>query len=363
MSQFKPHLIATLFNDTTNSYKFYWFLAILNRLKESPAKVIPMADLATGMLDLVWYPLSYFKLSFGKQDQFAAIARKVDEFVDPTSKTSILDQVKKDGHSEISLSIKRDIEGLIRYVPYRFIRPFFSNELKAIKDQEVDKKIVQLANEWSMKDSCKLPYSFGKDCIILNEPWLNYFRENMGLLQNFCYWELANFVQKHNPNVPGISLKLFRPEKRDLKLNTACWDYYLDQHPGTLCIYSHQPVPARHTLDHFLPWSFVTHNLNWNIVPVSREVNSSKSNNLPSLKAYLPGLSKLQWEFVQTLYKQDNKFNRLLEHYVLLFNTSISEIAGMQEDKFGRKLQDTIRPQYQIASNMPFTPDWKFKAK
>lgn len=62
--------LSGIFNDTTNSYKFYWFLAILNALNKSQNERLDVDDLAMQMVADVWFPLDYYKLSFGKLDGF-----------------------------------------------------------------------------------------------------------------------------------------------------------------------------------------------------------------------------------------------------------------------------------------------------
>ncbi len=70
---------SRLLDDTTNSYKFVFFLSLLNILSNSSFDVsspISLNDLAVEMLVNAWYPHSVFRLSFGLQDM---IARKLDE--------------------------------------------------------------------------------------------------------------------------------------------------------------------------------------------------------------------------------------------------------------------------------------------
>ena len=62
--------LNSVFGDTTNSYKFYWFLGILELVNNGKSDRLSMDDLAIQMVARVWYPLDYFKLSFGKQDGF-----------------------------------------------------------------------------------------------------------------------------------------------------------------------------------------------------------------------------------------------------------------------------------------------------
>ena len=64
------HLVATL-KSTTASYKFYWFLALLDAVRNDVASPIPFDYLLSRMVALAWYPSNYFRLSFGKADQLA----------------------------------------------------------------------------------------------------------------------------------------------------------------------------------------------------------------------------------------------------------------------------------------------------
>lgn len=54
--------LSAVFTDTTNSCKFYWFLAILDSLREDGNPRMAMRALSLRMLASVWYPLDYFKL-------------------------------------------------------------------------------------------------------------------------------------------------------------------------------------------------------------------------------------------------------------------------------------------------------------
>lgn len=59
--------LASSFNNTSATYKFYWFLSILQEVElgnSKPAKV----DLFARMVANAWYTVNYFHVSFGKQD-------------------------------------------------------------------------------------------------------------------------------------------------------------------------------------------------------------------------------------------------------------------------------------------------------
>src|SRR5689334_7180081 len=70
--------LAAGFENVTNSYKFYWFLALLDQIQERQSPDIPILDLLVRMVSSVWYSTNYFRLSFGKQDQLGLVARQID---------------------------------------------------------------------------------------------------------------------------------------------------------------------------------------------------------------------------------------------------------------------------------------------
>jgi len=69
--------LSASFDNVTNSYKFYWFLAILDHLRNKPSRVIPIHQLTAAMIANAWYPANYFRLSFGKQDRLGQIASNI----------------------------------------------------------------------------------------------------------------------------------------------------------------------------------------------------------------------------------------------------------------------------------------------
>ena len=52
--------LAACFDDVTNSYKFYWFLAILEHIREKQSKIISINDLLIRMVQVCGIPLIIF---------------------------------------------------------------------------------------------------------------------------------------------------------------------------------------------------------------------------------------------------------------------------------------------------------------
>lgn len=351
---YSPHLniaaLSAVFADTTNAYKFYWFLAILDHLRDTGTARVAMHDLALRMLGSVWYPLDYFKLSFGRRDTFKPIASFISQHVvvdnSPTA-APLFTQLQALPTDE-QKQLQRWVRKLTNWVPYRFIRPMFVQETRALHDPKVNALIITLANA-----SQRAPYRFdGKD-LVLHKVWIEYLQQHQVILRGFIHWHLVRFLQKNNPNVTGLTEKLNKPSQRDLKTAGHFWKHYLKAHPALTCIYSGQPITLNSlSLDHFLPWSFVAHDQLWNIVPTPKTVNSTKNDWLPSFQHYFDPFAALQYSAFQ--FHAIREHYALLEDYLLLFARDIAALRQLSYSGFRDYLHGQLTPQLQIAQNLGF---------
>ena len=346
--------LAAVFNKTTNSYKFYWFLVILENVKSGKTK-INIDSLIIDMIGEIWYPINYFKLSFGRQDQFEKSVIQLQEkfnYPKDINKYDLIDQIKQ--NKEIN-EIKQLTHKLSRWVPQRFLRPWFSDELRGMKDQFVDKAIKEKANRDYLKLNYSSLYRFtDENNIEISPVWKDYLVINLKILRGYAYWHLISYLQKRNPNTTNIPVKLFPPGQRQLTNARKFWDLYISSKNQIQCIYSDQSiVKNKYSIDHFLPWSFTAHDLLWNLVPTTKEVNSSKSDNLPA-ENYLNDFVTLQFDAFHTISNIISEHSKLLEDYSILFNKTLHEISVMEQDEFTSRMFDNIKPQLQIAKNMGF---------
>lgn len=355
--------LAACFQNVTNSYKFYWFLAILERVRAGQGPILPIADLLAEMTASVWYPTNYFRLSFGKQDQLGRVVtllgRQAGLAMD-SPRGKVIETVR--GHLAQNDRLGRRIWQLGDYVPYRFLRPFFSQALRGEEDWRINRRIQQLAAQ-AFESAQPGLYRFLEQpvpAIEIHPRWYHYLQQHVGILTDFCLWHLVNYVQRNNPNVPNVGVKLFEPQARNLNLARRFWDLVL-QLGGTLhCIFSGRPLqPGAFTIDHFLPWRFTAHDLLWNLIPAPKEVNSAKSDNLPD-PIYLEPFARQQYHAVQVAARTPQA-GRLLEDYLLLLQ--LEGVNGLQElsfPTFHDALLGAIKPQMQIAANLGFPTGWRY---
>ena len=332
--------LAGIFNNTTATYKFYWFVALMDIVVKERKTRISFWEIIAGMVAESWYPIHYFKLSFGKSDSLFSNSLEIQkEFqisIDSDKKkikNQLLDNID---------STKKFLRVFSLNVPYRFLSPW----IKYTYDEDV------VAKSQRFENGCL--YAIYGDFIEMNPKWIDYLSEHYHILRDFAFWDLTDFLQKRNPNVPNVPSKLIKPIKRDsMTKQHKFWDSYIESVGSTTCIYTnHRIFPKQYDLDHFVPWSFVTHDLIWNLLPVDSNINSSKSNNLPSLDVYLKPLSRLHKDALSVLYPQ-NPNNKIFEDYLTIYD-SVPELIRLSDSDFYNVFYKTFSPLTQIAENMGF---------
>lgn len=331
-----------IYNKTVATYKYYWFASMLDCVVKEQKEEISVWEIIIGMITEAWYPIHYFKISFGKSD---SLFDRID-WIQKTYNIPI-----DIGKSELKalllgklseVEFKRAIKVFNQNVPYWFLSPW----IKSSNHTEVTLQSQSLLND--------CPYSLYPEMIKVNPNWIAYFNDNYLILRDFTFWNLTQFLQKRNPNVPDLSSKLVKPILRDsLTKQRRFWDSYIELKGNTTCIYTGKELYKKgYDLDHFIPWSFVSHNLMWNLLPADSSINSSKSNNLPPLEHYLKPYARKHHEALRTLYPHKPN-DKIFEDY-LTIHESVSDLINLSEDAFYNLFQKTFCPIAQIAENMGF---------
>ena len=261
--------LAMIFNNTTATYKFYWFVALLDILVKERKTRISFWEIIAGMVAESWYPIHYFKLSFGKSDSLFDKSLEIQKGFQ-ISIESDKGKIKEQLLNNLDAT-KKFLRVFTLNVPYRFLSPW----IKYTCDDDVVIKSQRFENDCI--------YAIYGEEIVVNDNWVEYLTEHYAILRDFAFWNLTDFLQKRNPNVPDVPSKLIKPIQRDsLTKQHKFWDTYLETVGSINCIYTGKQIFAKqYDLDHFVPWSFVSHNLLWNLIPADSSINSSKSNNLP----------------------------------------------------------------------------------
>jgi len=329
------NLLAACFNNTVATYKFYWLLSILQSVENGNLK-ISKRELFARMISNAWFTVNYFHVSFGKQDLIQDAVR----IVNGIEKISI-DEKRASVFQKLLTTKKPETEKQLwhfnKNVPHWFLSPWFS---------KMDKAEIYSASK-SFSEKCL--YALHDDEIEINPEWKNYLTSNARMLKDFCYWNLCLFLQAKNPNVPDIPNKLIKPAVRNslIQQRTQFWDLVLQELGSVKCIYTGEKLTVgKYAVEHFIPYSFVSHDLIWNLIPADKSFNCSKSDKLPPLEKYFNAFFALQKKAVEIVSLKSPK-SRLLEDYLTIF-------PDLQQSFLKDKFRETIQPLITIASNNGF---------
>jgi hypothetical protein len=341
--------LNSCFDDKTNSYKFYWLTAILDELNCGHLR-IAHTDLALRMISQAWYPLDYYKLSFGKRDSFVKMSKIISSAMTVDQRPgapSLFEQLSSHSDPFVTAALKKELLELLRWVRYRFIRPFFSEQLKGLGDGYVNAVTRKLANE----NPGTAPYHFETNHIIIDKVWAQYLVRHQYMLRGFTKYHLLNFLQRNNPNVIGLSEKLEAPLIRKLTSAKAFWLKVME-HTEIKCIYTGASLDKNNlSMDHFIPWSYIAHDQIWNIIPTTRSLNSLKGNALPELESCFEPFCSLQYKALTEHLNHPQ--TSILEEYRHILKAP--DLGQISYESFSEKLFLEISAHHRTAADMGFS--------
>jgi HNH endonuclease len=335
------NLLAACFNKTSATYKYYWLLSVVQEV-ECGNLQMPKKSIFSRMISNAWYTVNYFHVSFGKQDLIQDAIIKISTL----SKISV-DEKKEIVYQKLLNSEILEINSILwhfnKQVPHWFLTPWFL-KIGEEKDSVREKRIYDESQ--SFNNQC--PYALYANRIVINPDWVDYLTINAKMLKDFCLWNLALFLQSKNPNVPDIPNKIFKTELRKPLTNQRknFWDIVIKENGPVTCIYTGKLLDINeYAVEHYIPHSFVSHDLIWNLIPADKSFNSTKSDKLPPMK-YFDAFYNLQDVAVQII-KSTHPKSKFLEDYLTIFP---DYEASFSKDKF----RETIQPLITIASNNGF---------
>jgi len=342
------NLLAASFNNTSATYKFYWFLSIIQSIESGQTKILKR-DLFSKMIANAWYTVNYFHVSFGKQDLIQEAIQVINE-----NERIAIDEKHQVVFQRLSSTTNRITERTLwhfnKNVPHWFLSPWFSKNKNETDSQQV-KRIYSQSKSFSEK--CL--YALYDDEIEINPEWKDYMMANARVLKDFCYWNLALFLQSKNPNVPDIPNKLIKPAVRGnlTKQRTKFWDIVLTELGSINCIYTDKKLTkGNYAVEHFIPYNFVSHDLIWNLIPADKTFNSSKSDKLPPIDRYFKPFFNLQKTAIE-IVREKAPTNQFLEDYLTIFS-DLDEVGSLPINFTMEKFKERIQPLITIAANNGF---------
>lgn len=377
---------ARMFNNKAQSYKFYWFEAILSLTKETDED-LTFEEIIDEMICEAWHTVAHYHLRLGP-----TVNGNAENFLEHAINTlniTVTDISQNPSREELKTVIKRcekelkrDKTRLTDYVPYKLLYPFFDADgmeegLSYIKN---DKHRRLIAYMEKLSGNKNLFYTILDGVglqkkIRMNPHWRKLLIKNYSVIRSWVQYNKARFLQDRNPGVPGIIYKIC-PENEDLRR--------LDQARNlwrTTVEITGQPIKEIYTgkeisldtlsIDYFVPRSYISNDELWNLTPMSKALNSSKNNRLPEWDEFFEPFARYQYYLYSLIFPADSskrspvlidRFEKCRKNNVnAIWASEALYIAGNSDVQFMNILNHNLRPIYEAAQLQGYDM-WKVNA-
>lgn len=319
---------SALFNNTSQCYKFYWFEALMHFISDETVD-IPCDDIINEMIYEAWNTVTYYHLHLGptingKSENFLehAIGIISEEF--PKLKGYLSREELNEAIKECDDLIRNDRRHLMDYVPHRLLRPFFKNNnlkegLSYIDNDSQRRLIAYMTN---LTDDDKVLYYLvnskeNEIRVRVNYYWKEFLLDNYSIILSWIQYNKAQFVQARNPGVPGIidKINMENEDKRKLEQVRTLWKT-IEEITGEPIreIYTGDVINSNVlTIDHFIPRSYISNDELWNLIPMSKTLNSSKNNRLPKWEEFFLPFAEYQFYMYKKVFIDSGDYALVLK--------------------------------------------------
>lgn len=359
---------AHMLDDSTECYKFYWFDAILT-LVEAGESVLSFNDLFDEMIADAWFSVIEHHLHLGPKSVDGEVKNSIeravlalnnndDDDLSFDSKYQVLQYIK------CNQALVKDAKNqLTKNVPYRLLSAFMSEV--GGNDRIWDQKARLMEYIIRLNENKLLPYIIedGRGLskrVVIDNTWKDFFIENMIVLRYWVREHKVEYLQKRNPNVPGIVYKLDSEKMRVRKLSyvRGLWSKLLTVQPMK-DIYSGRILSSDdYEVDHFVPSSYIAHDEIWNLLPMDSSLNSQKSNKLPDWNMYFPKFADGQYFMYYTIFVKGlcrDDFNKCYRDNIISpWAQEELFIPGKNEREFKSLLESNLHPIYDAARSQGY---------
>lgn len=371
-----PHRIPItvlnrLFDDTTTSYKYFFFLGLLDWFDPliSPlsssdhTSPILFSWIAHRMAIHAWDPVVYYGLSLGRTDTLSKPLTTIRQRMTASGDRFTMSPEKALHQYRDPVLDKELMKKAQRHVPYRLIRVFYSQETYGLQDAKVNAAIEKLSKEDALGRS---PYTINSKThsLQIRKPWAEFFQLHLQLLRDWTRWHLVQYLNRKNPMTTGVPSKLKRIDKGSLTNQRKILQWWLknSQHPLS-CFYTGQVLNAKSfALDHFLPHVYVVHDQLWNLLPADSSVNSRKGAMIPD-ESYVQEAGKFQYSLFQLLHLHSEAFpapwfTDFYMEYQDVVLPDYPEDQPIHEDQFVEAYSRLVTPFIRNASRYGLQTGW-----
>ena len=186
--------LYSVFEKKATSYKYFWMMAIISIAKEKDYLTIPFKDITIRMAALAWPIVFENDIDLGSRDMMkkylSEVVKKTTLINEASSK--VVEQYLTQHYS--SQGIDKILAPLLKNVPYRFLSPW----IKYISDDDV----IAKSNDRNFNGL----YALQQDCIILDEEWWDYIKQNYSKVCDFAIQSFIEYTKQYNSELKLLKL-------------------------------------------------------------------------------------------------------------------------------------------------------------
>jgi len=351
-------------------YKFYWLDAITTLITENCTRTT-FNEIIDEMIADAWYSVVEYHIHLSgvvykdkdNLEKAVTVLRNYADISSNASKTEIKNAITK-----FNQYIVKEKTALTNMVPYKALSGFFINHDLGPLDGSVNRMVAQI--QLFNSTNTKLPYIIGKSSglsreVIFDEEWAKMIKDNAVAIKGWIKHEKVKWLQRNNPEIPGIVYKLAPIDNKIRKLEAVrnLWKgVFLFTHIDD--VFTNMPIdPTSFDIDHFIPFSFVMSDELWNLMPMDSNLNSEKNNNLPSWDKFFEKYASNQFVLYELIHSKADVFAL----YEKCYKDNLHSIWATQElyrqgntrEEFINVLSKNMRPVYDSAYRQGYNL-WKY---
>lgn len=361
---------SRVFDNMATCYKLYWLEAIIELLLKNDRAIYSLTEIIDVMISNAWYTVREYHLKMGTV--YGSTTRKngIEEAVNDLASISglennatqeqILEKLRAFNSDE---KLLKDKSKLMTEVPFHFLSPFFdSTRRKELRKWHFDRSVTEINKRNS---ELELPYHFvqddlGNTCIEMSPNWCQFFIDSNVTILGWIKYEKIRYLQKRNSTVSGIIYKLdpYKESKRELQKVRKLWNTVVECTP-ILDIYTNKEIVlGKYDIDHFIPWSYISNNELWNLIPTDHIINIQKSNCLPEWNRYFRNFGHNQYLLSRQIYQNEATYRLFCdcmeENLQSYWGKEQLYVQGVRESEFLMVLEKNLRTHYEAAIRQGF---------
>lgn len=336
------------FDHTTQSYKFYWMMAILESIAQQQYHINIM-DLSARMACMAWYPVLKHNVSLGKTDSFRPNLINLQQRVGFPVEMTYYDVYAKlrlfMASDQGRLSVVPVLRQFVNDVPYCFLAPW--SNLKGAGER--------IKKEFRTTGSIHIsgaPYSivrFGDEVFIdIERDWTDYLSKNAWSLYEKSMQGLRNFVTRRNQGLftPSVMLE-WKIDPAIVRQQVEYWNIAIAgaTASGTSlrCLFTgHEIQLNTYRLDHFLPLGDATSDRVWSIFPAVLSASTSPNGYHEYCALNQFGLLAAEQQLALRYYLKAGGAVGLAANEFSDWKVPVMELASMSSESFTRAYEDCL---------------------